>query len=58
MKLKDLKVGDKIIVPHYDALPCTVTRVEKDDAYQPVYVEWEDGTATWPEPKYPFIMVE
>lgn len=57
MKLTDLKVGDKIIVPHYDPLPCVVVRVDSNDKYQPIEVKWEDGTGTWPEAKYDFSSV-
>ena len=58
MKLTDLKVGDKIIVPYYGQLPCTVVRVNARDDYQPVFVEWEDGSNTWPEARYDFTVVE
>ena len=58
MKLTDLKVGDKIIIPHYDELPCFVMKVDSDDGYQPVYVEWADGTGTWPESQYEFEVVQ
>lgn len=57
MKLTDLKVGDIIIVPYYDSLPCKVVNVDDEDSIQPVYVEWADGTATWPESKYDFSVV-
>lgn len=57
MKLADLKVGDKIVVPHYDHLPCVVVEVDGQDECQPVRVVWEDGTETWPEPAYEFTLV-
>lgn len=58
MKLTDLKVGDIIIVPHYNSLPCKVVNVDDEDSIQPVYVEWEDGTGTWPESRYEFEVVQ
>ena len=58
MKLTDLKLGDKIIVSWYDELPCVIVEVDDNDDYQPVRVEWEDGTGTWPENIYPFQLVE
>lgn len=58
MKLTDLKVGDEIIIPHYDELPCVVMRVDSEDEYQPVYVEWADGSSTWPESRYEFEVVQ
>lgn len=58
MKLTDLKVGDKIIIPYYDELPCVVMKVDSDDEYQPVHVEWADGSSTWPESRYEFEVVQ
>lgn len=58
MELTYLKVGDKIIIQEYDPLPCMVEKVDIEDKIQPVYVRWEDGTATWPEPKYKFEVIK
>lgn len=58
MKLTDLKIGDKIIIDWYDTEPATVVEIDNDNKVQPVRVTWEDGTYTWPEPQYTFILVE
>lgn len=57
MKLTDLKIGDKIIIDWYDDKPATVVEID-DGEVQPVRVVWEDGSDTWPEPQYPFTLVE
>lgn len=58
MKLTDLKIGDKIIIDWYDTRPAIVAEIDNDDDVQPVRVTWEDGSYTWPEPRYPFTLVE
>lgn len=52
LQLKDLKVGDRIVMPYYDQKPCTVDMVDVDDDYQPIHVVWEDGSDTWPEQQH------
>lgn len=58
MKLSDFKVGDLYLSEHYDDKPGVVTHVVSDDDYQPIRVEWADGSSTWPQPEYAFKKVE
>ena len=46
LRLADLKIGDKFVMPHYDDQPCTVDIVDSDDEEQPIHVQWDDGTST------------
>lgn len=52
LRLVDLKIGDKFVIPYYDDRPRTVDTVDPDDEEQPVHVRWDDGTRTWPEQRY------
>ncbi|HGV0794638.1 TPA: hypothetical protein ACNBW6_003861 [Escherichia coli] len=52
LRLADLKIGDKFVIPYYDDRPCTVDIVDPDDEKQPVHVRWDDGTQTWPEQRH------
>lgn len=58
MKLSDFKVGDLYFSEDYDDKPGVVTEVVTDDDYQPIRVEWPDGSYTWPEAKYKFKKVK
>lgn len=52
LQLKDLKVGYRLLMPHYDDKPCIVDKVDSFDEEQPIHVVWEDGTQTWPKQRY------
>lgn len=52
LRLADLKLGDKFVIPYYDDQPCTVDIVDPNDKEQPIHVQWDDGTDTWPEQQY------
>jgi len=52
LQLKDLQVGDQIVIPYYDDEVCIVDNTDPEDEHQPVHVVWKDGSDTWPEQTY------
>lgn len=52
LQLKDLKVGDKLLMPYFDDKVCIVEMVDENDDEQPIRVVWQDGTHAWPQQQY------
>lgn len=52
LQLKDLKIGDKVLMPYYDKRPFQVVAIDAEDVDQPVEVVWEDGSWTWAEQQH------
>jgi|ADGO01.1.fsa_nt_gi hypothetical protein len=52
LQLKDLKVGDKLLMPYFDDKVCIVDKVDERDDEQPIHVVWQDGTQAWPQQRY------
>lgn len=52
LQLKDLEIGDQVLMPYYDERPFEVVEIDENSISQPVRVIWEDGSWTWAEQRH------